>query len=104
MTDLSEGNIISRVHRDRSDGRVIFERLQDVEPILDDNKRLEGESQSRKADFRHIATIPNVIIEKWIAEEGAPVLAMSSHEFAAFIRRKLNDPDYRYLRTAPKVR
>ena len=37
-------------------------------------------------------------------EEGAPVLGMSQHEFARFIRRKLDDPDWRFLRTAPKVK
>lgn len=98
---MSNADIHSRKHINRADGTITFERLQDVEPILDTNKQLEQEPQ--KGDFRHIGTIPNVLIEKWMNEEGAPVLAMSSDEFARFIRRKLDDPEYRYLRTAPKV-
>lgn len=99
---MTTGDIRSRVYVDRADGRITFERIQDVEPILDANKALEPVAQ--RGDFRHIATIPNVLIEKWMNEEGAPVLGMSSHDFATFIRRKLDDPDYRHLRTAPKVR
>lgn len=104
MTELYDGgDIVTRIHRNRADRSVTFERVQDVEPILDDNKRLQGEPQSRKSDFRHLATVPNVILEKWINEEGAPVLSMSSHEFARFIRRKLDDPQYAYLRTDSKA-
>jgi hypothetical protein len=86
----------TRAHYD--DGKLIFERVQDVEPILDHNKALQNTAQKR-GDFRHIGTIPNVILEKWMNEEGAPVLTMSKDEFARFIRRKLNDPDWRHLRT-----
>jgi hypothetical protein len=32
-------------------------------------------------------------------EEGANVLRMSSDEFGKFIRKKLDDPDWRHLRT-----
>ena len=32
-------------------------------------------------------------------EEGANVLQMSSDEFGKFIKRKLADPDWRWLRT-----
>lgn len=98
---MSDADIRSRVAVDRADGTVTFERVQDVAPILDDNRQLE--QQAQRGDFRHVGTVPNVLIEKWINEEGAPVLAMSSDEFARFIRRKLDDPDYRYLRTAPKL-
>ncbi|WP_421722930.1 hypothetical protein [Bauldia sp.] len=101
MTGEADGEIRSRTHVDRADGTVTFERVQDVGPILDANRQLE--QQPQRGDFRHVGTVPNVLIEKWINEEGAPVLAMSAHEFARFIRRKLNDPDYRYLRTAPKL-
>lgn len=94
---LFGGDIVSRVHRDKADGTVTFERRQDVEPILDANKALQGERQ--RGDFRHIASIPNVLIERWMNEEGAPVLSMGSEEFARFIRRKLADPDNAFLRT-----
>lgn len=81
------------------DGHALtVQRVQDVEPILDHNKALQNTPQ-RTESFRHVGTVPNVILEKWINEEGAPVLSMSAHEFKRFIRRKLNDPDYRWLKT-----
>lgn len=99
---MTDADIRSRVHIDRADGSITFERLQDVEPILDDNKQLEQIPQ--KGDFRHVATIPNVILEQWINETGTQLLGLSNKDFAKFVRRKLDDPDYAYLRTAPKVK
>ena len=81
-----------------TEGRAVVELVQDVAPILERNKALRGEPQ--KSDWgRHIATIPNVILVRWMNEEGANVIAMSGEEFGAFIRKKLNDPDWRHLRT-----
>ena len=83
---------------DRADKRIIAVTTQDVEPILERNKALQAEPQ--RADWgRHIGTIPNVILVKWMNEEGANVLKMSSDEFGKFIKRKLADPDWRWLRT-----
>jgi hypothetical protein len=101
-TELFGGDIVTRVHRNRADRSITFERVQSVDGILDDNKRLQGEAQSRKSDFRHVGTVPCVLVEQWL-NEGAPVLRMSSHEFAKFIRRKLDDPAYAYLRTDNKA-
>lgn len=98
---LFGGDIVTRVHRDKADRRIIFERVQDVEPILDANKALQGERQ--RGDFRHIASIPNVILEKWMNDDGANVLAMGTREFEAFVRRKLADPDNAFLRTDSKA-
>lgn len=98
---LFGGDIVTRVHRDKADRTITFERLQDVEPILDANKALQGERQ--RGDFRHIGSVPNVLIERWMNEEGAPVLSMGSREFAQFIKRKLDDPQYAYLRTDAKA-
>ena len=61
---------------DRADHRIIASAWQDVEPILDRNKALQNEPQ-RPGELRHIGTIPNVILVKWMNEEGANVLKMS---------------------------
>ena len=71
--------------------------MQDVEPILERNAWLRAESQ--KSDWgRHIASIPNVILVRWMNEDGVNVLGMSSEEWGSYIRRKLGDPDWRHLR------
>lgn len=92
------GGVITRVHRDSGGRTVVVERIQDVEPILERNKALQSVPQ--KSDWgRHIASIPNVILERWIHEEGVNYLALPGDEFARLIRRKLRDPDWRHLRT-----
>lgn len=82
------------------DGDITVERIQDVEPVLERNKRLQNEPQKLAGSFRHIGSIPNVILERWMNEEGVGVLRMDKQEFHQFIMRKLKDPDNRWLRTS----
>jgi hypothetical protein len=98
MTDADW--ITSRFHKN-SEGGFTISRTQDVEHILDRNKELQNTPQ--KSDWgRHIASIPLVFIEKWANEEGANLLTMGKDEAAKFIRRKLKDPDWRWLKTTDK--
>ena len=80
---------------------VAVERIQDVEPILDHNKLLR--SLPQKSDWgRHIASIPNVIYERWFNEEyarGNVSVRMFTKEFDEIVARKLKDPEWAFLRT-----
>jgi hypothetical protein len=82
-------------------GRVIASATQDVEPILERNQLLRAEPQT--SDWaHHVATIPNVILLKWLNEahaRGDTALRMFTKEFDALVKRKLEDPDWKYLRT-----
>jgi len=82
-------------------GTVIASTTQDVEPILERNRRLRGEPQT--SDWgRHVASIPNVILLKWLNEAhagGHTGLRMFTKEWDALVARKLEDPDWKYLRT-----
>jgi len=52
---------------DRGERKIIAFSEQDVEPILEHNAALRRESQ--KSDWgRHVATIPNVILLRWLNE------------------------------------
>lgn len=97
--------IVNKAFYDAGERKFTFLRVQDVEPIIDDNKRLQAQSQ--RSDWgRHIATIPNIFLEKWLHEEldrGNVGLRLGSKEFDALIKRKLEDPDYRYLRTDSRL-
>lgn len=80
-----------------SDGRIIVRSRQNVDPILDANKvqRNHG-TAGRIGDLgRKIATVPVTIVHKWL-QEGIDVFS-GEHQDA--LARKLNDPDWRYLRT-----
>ena len=93
-------DVLTRIHQD---GRFLtMERVQDVEPILDNNRRLRNEPQDRKSSFRHVASVPVVILEKWLNEElarGNKAIRWGSAEFDHLVARKLRDPDFAYLRT-----
>lgn len=90
----------TQIHQD---GRELtINRIQDVEPILDNNKRLRNTPQDRKSSFRHIASIPNVVLEQWLNDElkrGNKTIRWGSAEFDALIKRKLQDHDWLFLRT-----
>lgn len=89
----------TRVHYD-SDGSMIIDRVQDVEGILEHNKQTRAMEQ--RSDWgREIATIPNVILERWINEDGVNYLA-GGEDIGKLIKRKLRDPDWAYLRTTDK--
>lgn len=72
---------------------------QDVEPIIEMNKKLQNEADYKrggiKQGWQHVAHIPDIVVMKWL-QEGIDV--MKSEHWPA-VRRKLMDPEYRYLRT-----
>lgn len=100
------GDIATRWDFDAGSDTLILNRVQDVEPHIEYNKFLQSLKQN--GDWgRHIGHIPNVILEKWLNEEwnkGNTQLRLFSPEFDALIERKLNDPEWKYLRTdSPQV-
>jgi hypothetical protein len=94
----------TRLLLDRGEKKIVAVTEQDVEPILEHNKALRGEPQPprRRGDFgRHVASIPNVILVRWLNEEharGNTRLRLFSPEFNALVARKLRDPDWKHLR------
>lgn len=89
------------VHADYGERKFTIERRQDVEGIIDHNKFLQTLSQN--SDWgRHVATIPNIFLEKWLMEEwdrGNVDMRLFSPEFDKICEQKLKDPDWRFLRT-----
>jgi hypothetical protein len=85
---------------DRSDRRIIAVTTQDVGPILDRNAELRAQPQ--RSDFgRHVASIPNVILVRWLNEgyaRGNTDLRMFTPAFNELVARKLRDPDWKHLR------
>jgi hypothetical protein len=101
---LSEFNgIVTRPVVDRSTGKVAVERIQDVEDIIENNKRLQNEPQDFKTGWHHIAEIPCIFIEKWCNEKGISYREiMSADGFEDVVKRMLRDPDYMWLRVTDK--
>jgi hypothetical protein len=100
------GDIATRWDWDEGSETLIQNRIQDVEPHIEYNKSLQSLKQT--GDWgRHVGHIPLVIIEKWLNEEwnrGNIHLRPFTPEFDLLVERKLNDPDWKYLRTdSPQV-
>lgn len=84
-----------------ADGSFAVKRSEDVEPILDVNKRAlasghDGYSPTR--ELRKVASIPITVQMQWITRYGTDPLAKGNE---VLLKRILNDPEWRYLRTAP---
>lgn len=93
--------IDTQLHVDDSEGSFTINRVQDVQDIIDRNKHLQTVEQ--KSDWgRHVATIPNIFLEKWLNEEwnrGNVDLRLYTPQFDELCERKLKDPDWKFLRT-----
>ena len=88
-------------HLDKAERKVVFNVYQDVEDIIERNKQLQTIEQ--KSDWgRHVASIPNNIINAWLNEEwerGNTEVALFGDAFDKMVERKLRDPDWKWLRT-----
>ena len=80
-----------------------LEYEQDVEPILEGNKVAANNpdiwKQGVKNDLALYASIPVGIQMKWLLEDGLDVYDNNAWPQ---IFRKLNDPEYQYLKTTSK--
>lgn len=77
--------------------RIIYE--QDVEPIIEANKTRQlnqGKAMDTGGDWWHAAHIPDAVWMKWRIEEGIDIF---NRDHMPAVKRKLDDPDYRHLRT-----
>lgn len=92
----AHGGVVTDVKFD-SNGQVIFRSRQEVDPILDTNRAAYNEGPRRGGNWRHYASIPLNIVHEWL-KEGIDIYSGEQQDALA---RKLNDPDNRYLRTAP---
>lgn len=89
-------DLVQRYHP-REGGGFIIQASQDVEPILENNK--EWQKIKQTSEMRRVASIPNVIWLQWLNETGGLLDRMPVRDQFKFVKRKLADPDFAYLRT-----
>jgi hypothetical protein len=92
------GDIRTRFHPGENGTFTIQRHDDDVSPTLERNKKLQNEPQKSES-FHHIASVPPIVIEQWLIESG---LSYGSREFLSFMKRKLRDRDWIFLRTTDK--
>ncbi len=103
IKDLSQDGILTQFEI-VGPNALNVKREQDVAPILDFNKACQNDSDFRdgytpSGDMKHVARIPVVVLEQWYKEAGRPTGGVYGPAMNEVIRKKLNDPDNRFLRT-----
>ena len=103
ITDVSGGGLITQFEI-VSDTAFNVLRTQDVGGIIEANKRDQNDRDFNNGytpsrDMKHVARIPLLVLEQWAKEAGIPKRKIYGKEMNEIIRKKLNDPDNRFLRT-----
>lgn len=98
---IGDNGIETTDYHDPATGGTHVHRVQDVQPVLDANKAEYNsygdlKSSRYKGPMHKVASIPIIVVEKWM-QEGFNIYTATPEE----IRRKLNSPENRYLRTMP---
>lgn len=78
-----------------------FVTEQDARPIMRDNAREQTDGTdgwTPSKDMRKAATVPMVFMYKWLAECGGK--NFSDPTFKEYLKRKLNDSEWRHFRTS----
>ena len=92
------------VHRElifHSDGSFAIRQWEDVETVIEANKRAyndPGKGYTPSKDLRRIASFPPTVVLNIMDKYGADPFAQGNQDL---LDRVLDDPDYQYLRTAP---
>lgn len=94
-------DVITKYHYDHLEDRLIVQTVQDVEPIIEANKRqYEVDNKRFKHEtFNHVARIPEALALKWCNDKGIKYSEFLSNP--AVIRLFVNDPDNKFCRTKP---
>ena len=95
-------------HKDDSEGRFTIRTVQDVNPILENNKALQtlNDGYSPSREMKRVASIPTTILRKWCKDAGIPFrrYLRRPYEYSKWLERKLADPENRFLLTALPTR
>lgn len=93
---------IEKHWRPDGNGGIEVRISQDVSGLLDLNKAManENDGYSKSREMRRVASIPAILRQKWLIEEGWDCMDTHDPDVARKLVLKLNDPDYAYLRTA----
>ena len=104
----ADGGVIRTFELDDNEpggGTIGIRTQQDVTAIIDRNKEMANDPPPvlMKGDrfLYPIASIPLGILDQWAAEDGVHYWRLPREEQAAYLRKKLNDPDWQHLKRTP---
>ena len=94
------GGVTERLEFDDTEKRVILHRQANALPVIEANKHQQssgGGGWSPSRELRHVARIPLIVALLWQELYGVDVW---NRDHWSAVRRLLNDPDWRWLRTS----
>ncbi len=96
---LSRRGPVETWYHAQPDRTFVIETRQDVRPILERNKTLQtaNDGFDRRRDLARVASIPVVVQYEWLKRYGVNIFDPDQEKA---VRRLLNDPEWRYLRTS----
>ena len=81
-------------------GEFAIEHIEDIKPLIDANQKLRDNDHSSKDEFRLSARIPLTVVYEWKNKFGVDI---NNKDHMKAVKRLLNSPDYRYLKTTNRV-
>lgn len=88
---------------EETDGGMLIRHEQDAEPILDLNHAKRGmgrEYYAADPEMHRVASVPLGVAYQWLAKYGVEAW---NPEHIDSVKRLLNDPEWRYLKTAEVI-
>ena len=99
---------ITETFLDNDKDGIIQKRSLDIEPIIENNKKLFNQNDGYSSDkgLKRIASIPVVILEIWCKEyhkdqNKGNWFELPQETQKKILKEKLNSSEFRYFRTAP---
>ena len=88
----------ANIHHDVSEDKFHISHSQDVSAVLEANKRARDQAEGQKmGDMVRVASIPDVVAIQWM-NEGINVMSPNREDLRR-MKKKLNSPEWAYLRT-----
>lgn len=97
MKVLSSGPVQTVMHEE--EGKTIFERVQDCEPIMERTKALHNEGHHGSSEMRLAASLPMVLVERYCNDNGITFRQFLNEQ--DHIKRMLNNPALSHFRVWP---
>ena len=81
-----------------TDRRIVVQRSQDVEPIIEHLAALrqEGDGKSKSGELYHVGDIPMAVVEGYLAEAGVTFSDFIKDD--THVKRILTNPDFAKFR------